>query len=135
MTFGRQTFFVFVLLLALTVLRHDGLAQQSTPTTPMVLTGATLIDGTGRPPVPEAVIVIDGDKFTAVGGKGTVLSMMGDQATTNGRDRTTGFKDCMQKSFPGIKVIQQPTYWKTEKATAVAQTVVSSTPDLGGIYM
>jgi hypothetical protein len=37
----------------------------------MVLTGATLIDGTGRPPVPEAVIVIDGDKFTAVGGKGT----------------------------------------------------------------
>jgi ribose transport system substrate-binding protein len=71
----------------------------------------------------------------AVGGKGTVLSMMGDQATTNGRDRTTGFNDCMQKSFPGIKVIQQPTYWKTEKATAVAQTVVSSTPDLGGIYM
>ena len=71
MTFGRQTFFVFVLLLALTVLRHDGLAQQSAPTTPLVLTGATLIDGTGRPPVPEAVIVIDGDKFTAVGGKGT----------------------------------------------------------------
>ena len=46
MTFGRQTFFVFVLLLALTVLRHDGLAQQSAPTTPLVLTGATLIDGT-----------------------------------------------------------------------------------------
>lgn len=72
---------------------------------------------------------------TAVGGKGTVLSMMGDQATTNGRDRTTGFDECMKKSYPDIKVIEQPTYWKTDKATAVAQTVVTSTPDLAGIYM
>ncbi|MBV9222180.1 MAG: sugar ABC transporter substrate-binding protein [Methylobacteriaceae bacterium] len=71
----------------------------------------------------------------AVGGKGTVLSMMGDQATTNGRDRTTGFDDCMKKNYPDIKVIEQPTYWKTDKATAVAQTVVTSTPDLAGIYM
>lgn len=71
----------------------------------------------------------------AVGGKGTVLSLMGDQATTNGRDRTTGFNDCMAKEFPDIKVNQQPTYWKTEKATAAAQTVVTSTPELAGIYM
>jgi len=71
----------------------------------------------------------------AVGDKGTVLSMMGDQATTNGRDRTSGFDECMKKNHPGIKVIEQPTYWKTDKATAVAQTVVSSTPDLAGIYM
>jgi ABC-type sugar transport system substrate-binding protein len=71
----------------------------------------------------------------ALGGKGTVLSMMGDQATTNGRDRTSGFNDCMKKDFAGIKVIEQPTYWKTDKATSVAQTVVTSTPDLGAIYM
>lgn len=71
----------------------------------------------------------------ALGGKGTVLSMMGDQATTNGRDRTDGFNACMKKDFPQVKVIQQPTYWKTDKATAVAQTVVTSTPDLGAIYM
>ena len=70
----------------------------------------------------------------ALGGQGKVLSMMGDQATTNGRDRTTGFNECM-KSFPDIKVIEQPTYWKTDRATAAAQTVVTSTPDLGGIYM
>ena len=70
-----------------------------------------------------------------LGGKGTVLSMMGDQATTNGRDRTSGFAECMKKDFPQIKLIQQPTYWKTDKATAVAQTVVTSTPDLGAIYM
>jgi len=70
-----------------------------------------------------------------LGGKGTVLSMMGDQATTNGRDRTNGFADCMKKNYAGIKLIQQPTYWKTDKATAVAQTVVTSTPGLSAIYM
>jgi ABC-type sugar transport system substrate-binding protein len=70
-----------------------------------------------------------------LGGKGTVLSMMGDQATTNGRDRTNGFAECMKKNYAGIKVIAQPTYWKTDKATAVAQTVVTSTPDLSAIYM
>jgi ABC-type sugar transport system substrate-binding protein len=71
----------------------------------------------------------------ALGGTGKVLSMMGDQATTNGRDRTTGFNECMAESFPDIEVIEQPTYWKTDRATSVAQTVVTSTPDLGGIYM
>jgi ribose transport system substrate-binding protein len=71
----------------------------------------------------------------ALHGKGTVLSMMGDQATTNGRDRTTGFADCMKKNYPAIVLIQRPTYWKTDKATAVAQTVVTATPDLSAIYM
>lgn len=71
----------------------------------------------------------------ALGGKGVVLSLMGDQATLNGRDRTNGFADCMKKDFPDIKVIAQPTYWQAEKATAIAQTIVTSTPDLGAIYM
>jgi ABC-type sugar transport system substrate-binding protein len=71
----------------------------------------------------------------ALGGQGKVLSMMGDQATTNGRDRTTGFNQCMAANYPDIEVIEQPTYWKTDRATSVAQTVVTSTPDLAGIYM
>jgi ABC-type sugar transport system substrate-binding protein len=71
----------------------------------------------------------------ALGGQGKVLSMMGDQATTNGRDRTTGFNECMAANYPDIEVIEQPTYWKTDRATSVAQTVVTSTPDLAGIYM
>ncbi len=41
----------------------------------------------------------------------------------------------MAASFPDIEVIEQPTYWKTDRATSVAQTVVTSTPDLAGIYM
>jgi ABC-type sugar transport system substrate-binding protein len=71
----------------------------------------------------------------AVGGKGKVLSLLGDQASINGRDRTTGFNDCMKAEFPDIEIIEQPTYWKTEEATAAAQTVVGATPDLAGIYM
>ena len=70
-----------------------------------------------------------------LGGKGTVLSLMGDQATTNGRDRTTGFNDCMKASYPNITVIEQPTYWKTDRATSAAQTVVTATPELNAIYM
>ncbi|MCB1486751.1 MAG: sugar ABC transporter substrate-binding protein [Bauldia sp.] len=71
----------------------------------------------------------------AVGGKGKVLSLLGDQASINGRDRTTGFNNCMKAQFPDIEIIEQPTYWKTETATAAAQTVVGATPDLAGIYM
>lgn len=71
----------------------------------------------------------------AIGGKGKVLSLMGDQATTNGRDRTTGFNQCMKANFPDVEIIEKPTYWKTDKATSEAQTVVTTTPDLSAIYM
>lgn len=54
----------------------------------------------------------------AIGGKGKVLSLMDDQATTNGRDRTTGFNDCMKASFPDVTVIEQPTNWTADKASA-----------------
>jgi ribose transport system substrate-binding protein len=71
----------------------------------------------------------------ALGGKGVVLSLMGDQATQNGRDRTSGFANCMKKDFPEIKVIEKPTKWQSEIATSITQTIVGSTPDLGAIYM
>ncbi len=71
----------------------------------------------------------------AIGGKGKVLSLQGDQATTNGRDRTTGFNDCMARSFPAVEIIEQPTDWQADKAATAAQTVVSATPDLTAIYM
>ena len=68
-------------------------------------------------------------------GKGTVLSLMGAQANAAGRDRTVGFNECLSKNFPDIKLIERPTYWKPEKATALAQTIVTATPDLSAIYM
>ena len=71
----------------------------------------------------------------ALGGKGTILELQGDLATTAGRERTSGFESCMKAEFPDIKVNAQPTNWKTEKAVSAAQTIVSSTPDLAAIYM
>ncbi|MCB8883565.1 sugar ABC transporter substrate-binding protein [Acidisoma cellulosilytica] len=71
----------------------------------------------------------------ALGGQGIVLSLMGDQATTNGRDRTTGFNTCLKASYRNIKLIQEPTNWKADQATAIAQTIVTSTPKLSAIYM
>ncbi len=68
-------------------------------------------------------------------GKGTVLSLMGDQANAAGRDRTLGFNECLKANYPGIELIEQPTYWKPERATALAQTFVTATPDLSAIYM
>jgi ribose transport system substrate-binding protein len=71
----------------------------------------------------------------ALGGKGSALSLMGDLATVNGRDRSSGYRDCLAKNFPNIKLIEKPTYWKSDVATAITQTIVTATPDLGAIYM
>jgi ribose transport system substrate-binding protein len=68
-------------------------------------------------------------------GKGTVLSMQGDYRTTNGKDRGEGFKDCMDKMFPDIKVIERPTDWLPDKAAQVANTEVVNNKQLDGIYM
>jgi ABC-type sugar transport system substrate-binding protein len=68
-------------------------------------------------------------------GKGTVLELQGDLATVNGRDRTTGFESCMKQNYPNVKIIARPTKWQTPLAADAAQTIVTSTPDLTGIYM
>src|SRR6186997_2899610 len=38
----------------------------------LVVTGGTLIDGTGRPPIEDSVIVIEAGRFKAVGKRGQV---------------------------------------------------------------
>jgi ribose transport system substrate-binding protein len=68
-------------------------------------------------------------------GKGKVLSLQGNLATTNGRDRTDGFNECMADKYPDVQIIERPTKWQTPAAANQAQTVVTATPDLAGIYM
>ena len=41
-------------------------------TRPVVIQGGTLIDGTGRAPLENAVIVIEGDRIKAVGKQGEI---------------------------------------------------------------
>jgi len=52
-----------------------------------VLTGATLIDGTGAAPVPDAAVVIDGDRITAAGPR-AALSWPADAEVIDARART-----------------------------------------------
>lgn len=61
---------VLVVLAALSLAR-PAIAQVTKPKV-LAVTGARLIDGTGGLPVDDAVIVITGDKFSAVGRRGQV---------------------------------------------------------------
>ncbi len=48
----------------------------------LVVKGGTLIDGTGRPPVENAVVVIEGGRFKAVGKQGQVRSRTTPKSST-----------------------------------------------------
>ncbi|MHC6594762.1 sugar ABC transporter substrate-binding protein [Arthrobacter sp. C152] len=70
----------------------------------------------------------------ALSGKGTVLDLQGDLSSTNGRERSQGFGDCIKSQFPGMTVVQKPTNWEMDKATNAAQTLLSSS-SIDGIFM
>ena len=91
---------VFVLLFALTIFHHDGSTQQSSTTAPIVLTGATLIDGTGGPAILDSVIVIEGDKFATVGGKGTAYPSNATVVNVAGKFVIPGLVDSHTHSRP-----------------------------------
>lgn len=68
--------------------------------------------------------------------EGPVLQIMGDQASINGRDRGNGFRDCITKNYPKLKVLEVPTKaWSGEDAAAGLDAVLNATPDLKAIYM
>ena len=68
--------------------------------------------------------------------EGPVVQIMGDQASINGRDRGNGFRDCITKNYPKLKLLEIPTKaWSGEDAAAGLETVINSTPDLKAIYM
>ena len=54
--------------------RLTQLANELSPkrTSPLALVGGTLIDGTDKPPVPNAVVLIDGDRIVAAGARSAI---------------------------------------------------------------
>jgi ribose transport system substrate-binding protein len=70
-----------------------------------------------------------------IGGSGQVLSIQGDLATTNGRDRSDGFREWMQQNAPRVEVIERPADWEGPKAGDITATALTQYPHLAGIYM
>ncbi|WP_051840369.1 sugar ABC transporter substrate-binding protein [Streptomyces sp. NRRL F-5126] len=68
-------------------------------------------------------------------GKGTVAEFEGDLSSINGRDRSRAFKSCMDKKYPGIKVIELATDWKGDVASSKLQSTLAANPHLDGLYM
>src|ERR1700704_3680484 len=54
-----------------------GVAHAGPAAVPVILEGARLIDGTGKPPRDNAALVIEGDKITAVGVAGKLARPKG----------------------------------------------------------
>jgi imidazolonepropionase-like amidohydrolase len=51
----------------------DTAAQQPPPPSPIAIVGGQVIDGTDRAPIPDGVVVIEGNKIRAIGPRGTTM--------------------------------------------------------------
>jgi predicted amidohydrolase YtcJ len=79
-------------------------AQCAEAQTSIVIQGGTLINGTGRPPIEDSVIVIEGNRFKRVGKRGEVAVPVGAQVVdVSGKHIMPGFIDghCHLESFWG----------------------------------
>ena len=90
---------VIMLAIALAGTFSDTLrARQGAQSAVTAITGATLIDGTGRPPVADAVVIIEGDRIRAVGARAAVGVPLG-ATVIDGRGRTV---------MPGLVDLHSP---------------------------
>lgn len=69
----------------------------------------------------------------AVGGKGTVLFLIGSTGNFVSDTRQAGFVDAMTKNCPDVEVLVQPTNFDSSTATSITETVLTSNPDLAGV--
>ena len=91
-------------MLAVALLSAAALAFGEARAQTLVIQGGTLIDGTGRAPVQNSVIVIENGRFKAVGRRGEVPIPQGAQVVdASGRTVLPGFIDghCHWESFWG----------------------------------
>jgi ribose transport system substrate-binding protein len=71
----------------------------------------------------------------SIGGKGEVAVLIGARGNYVSDTREKGFVDTITKEFPEIKIVGiQPAGWDPTKGANVAQTWVSTYPDLKGIW-
>lgn len=63
-----------------------------------------------------------------------VITLDGDPVTSNGRDRTNGFNDCMKQKYPNVKLVNVATEWDPAKAAAGIETALNQYGNVAGIY-
>ncbi|MFV0252045.1 MAG: sugar ABC transporter substrate-binding protein [Beutenbergiaceae bacterium] len=63
-----------------------------------------------------------------------VITLDGDPVTSNGRDRTNGFNDCMAENYPDITLVNIATEWDPAKAAAGIETALNQYDNIAGIY-
>lgn len=63
-----------------------------------------------------------------------VITLDGDPVTSNGRDRTNGFNDCMAENYPDVKLVNVATEWDPAKAAAGIETIMNQYDNVSGIY-
>ena len=101
MLHGRRLLVSFFIVLAAVSLPTISRAQKPAL---LVLQGGTLIDATGRPPIEDAVIVIEGERIKAVGKRGDVTVPRGARVIdVKGKTVLPGFIDghCHLLDFVG----------------------------------
>ncbi len=91
----RQAIGTAVVALACTMLiSAQARAQRTQPTATIAIVGATLIDGNGGAALPDAIVVISGNRITAVGPRGKVAIPAGARVIdATGRWLVPGFID------------------------------------------
>lgn len=71
----------------------------------------------------------------SIGGKGQIAMLIGARGNYVSDTREKGFSDTMAKEFPDVKVVSiQPAGWDPTKGADVAQTWLTTYPDLKGIW-
>ncbi|MFB2585160.1 sugar ABC transporter substrate-binding protein [Herbiconiux liukaitaii] len=63
-----------------------------------------------------------------------VITLDGDPVTSNGRDRTNGFNDCMAENYPDVELVNVATEWDPAKAAAGIETAMNQYDNIAGIY-
>jgi hypothetical protein len=96
----RELLFFILVCLSVALAATDAAAQQSA----LVIQGGTLIDGTGRPPLESAVILVEGERIKAIGKRGEVATPRGARIIdVKGKTLLPGFIDghCHLLDFMG----------------------------------
>lgn len=70
-----------------------------------------------------------------IGGEGQVAILSGSLSAQNHIDRVQGFKDCLEKNYPNIEVVdEQPDNDSVEDALSITEGYISTYPDLKAIF-